>query len=132
MRRRCDLVEWLSLRISCTEDGQVEARPTREATQDSLVPAPLERTQGYRIFHRMPTYEVEHVCPLSQEQKDALAMAVTETHSNLFGAPRFFVNVRITDISTHRTYVAGKRVRYTPCRAEIAFLTLSPPFVCTA
>lgn len=59
----------------------------------------------------MPTYEVEHVCPLTEKQQDALASAITDCHATLFGAPKFFVNVRITDISTHRTYVAGKRVR---------------------
>lgn len=59
----------------------------------------------------MPTYEVEHVCALSESQEDALAESITDIHANLFGAPKFFVNVRITDISKHKTYVAGRRVR---------------------
>ncbi|KAI9713560.1 MAG: hypothetical protein M1820_000942 [Bogoriella megaspora] len=57
----------------------------------------------------MPMYEVEHICPLTPSQKDDLAEAITKIHSELFIAPRLFVNVRITDISEHRTYVAGKR-----------------------
>lgn len=58
----------------------------------------------------MPTYEVEHVCSLTESQEDAIAQAITRIHAELFGAPKFFVNVRITDISKHKTFVAGKRV----------------------
>lgn len=58
----------------------------------------------------MPAYEVEHVVPLSEDQKDQLAEAITRIHSTQFNAPRLFVNVRITDTSKHQTYVAGKRV----------------------
>lgn len=58
----------------------------------------------------MPAYEVEHVCKLSDDQKDQLAEAITKIHSQQFSTPRLFVNVRITDISDQRTYVAGKQV----------------------
>ncbi|KAI9728152.1 MAG: hypothetical protein M1828_004613 [Chrysothrix sp. TS-e1954] len=57
----------------------------------------------------MPMYEVEHVVPLNDSQRDELAEFITRTHTELFVAPRLFVNVRFTDISQHFTYVAGKR-----------------------
>lgn len=58
----------------------------------------------------MPAYELEHVCKLSDDQKDQLAEAITKIHSQQFSTPRLFVNVRITDVSDQRTYVAGKQV----------------------
>ncbi|KAG9667375.1 hypothetical protein KCU99_g8956, partial [Aureobasidium melanogenum] len=75
----------------------------------------------------MPAYEVEHVCKLSDDQKDQLAEAITKIHSQQFSTPRLFVNVRITDISDQRTYVAGKQyksnrifayVRHGPSRTQ--------------
>ncbi|THW31533.1 hypothetical protein D6D21_10684 [Aureobasidium pullulans] len=75
----------------------------------------------------MPAYEVEHVCPLTDDQKDRLASAITKIHSEQFSAPKLFVNVRITDISGQRTYVAGKQyksnrifayVRHGPSRTQ--------------
>ncbi|THX13731.1 hypothetical protein D6D13_03639 [Aureobasidium pullulans] len=75
----------------------------------------------------MPAYEVEHVCPLTDDQKDRLASAITKIHSQQFSAPKLFVNVRITDISGQRTYVAGKQyksnrifayVRHGPSRTQ--------------
>lgn len=60
----------------------------------------------------MPAYEVEHICELTDDQKDQLAEAITKIHSQQFSTPRVFVNVRITDISDQRTYVAGKQVSY--------------------
>ncbi|THZ24064.1 hypothetical protein D6C91_03435 [Aureobasidium pullulans] len=75
----------------------------------------------------MPAYEVEHVCPLTDDQKDLLASAITKIHSQQFSAPKLFVNVRITDISGQRTYVAGKQyksnrifayVRHGPSRTQ--------------
>lgn len=58
----------------------------------------------------MPAYEVEHVCALTDNQKDQLVESITRIHSQQFSTPRLFVNVRITDISEQRTYVAGKQV----------------------
>lgn len=55
-------------------------------------------------------YEIEHIAPLTQTQKDALALAITEIHSTKFTTPRLFVNVKITDASKQETYVAGKPV----------------------
>ncbi|ETS73806.1 hypothetical protein PFICI_14752 [Pestalotiopsis fici W106-1] len=56
----------------------------------------------------MPMYEIEHIAPLQSEQKDALALAITEIHSNKFTTPRLFVNVKITDAAKQETYVAGR------------------------
>lgn len=58
----------------------------------------------------MPRYEIEHVCSLTESQKDELAEAVTKIHSDTFSTPKFFVNLRITDVSQHNIYLAGKRV----------------------
>jgi len=60
----------------------------------------------------MPSYEVEHVCPLTVAQQDEIAQAITRIHSTKFSTPKLFVNVRFTDITGHVVYVAGKRVCY--------------------
>jgi len=60
----------------------------------------------------MPLYEVEHICALTEQQQDALAEAITQLHAEQFGALRLFVNVRFTDVSKHKTYIAGKKVRH--------------------
>lgn len=59
----------------------------------------------------MPAYEVEHICPLTEAQKDELAEAITKIHSEQFSTPKIFVNIRFTNVENHCTYVAGKRVR---------------------
>ncbi|KAI5250433.1 hypothetical protein E4T47_01369 [Aureobasidium subglaciale] len=75
----------------------------------------------------MPAYEVEHISKLTDDQKDQLAEAITKIHSQQFSTPKLFVNVRITDVSNHRTYVAGKQyksnrifayVRHGPSRTQ--------------
>jgi len=58
----------------------------------------------------MPNYEIEHICPLTEGQKDEIAEAITKIHTSQFTAPRLFVNCRFTDIDRHAVYVAGKRV----------------------
>lgn len=63
-------------------------------------------------------YEIEHIAPLTQIQKDALARSITDIHSNKFTTPRLFVNVKITDATHQQTYVAGRPVRY-----RIRFMT---------
>lgn len=60
----------------------------------------------------MPNYEVEHICPLTVNQQDEIAAAITEIHSSKFSTPKLFVNVRFTNISDHAVYVAGKRVSH--------------------
>jgi len=59
----------------------------------------------------MPNYEIEHICPLTEGQKDEIASAITRIHTEQFKAPRLFVNCRFTNIKDHSIYVAGKRVR---------------------
>ncbi|KAK8219302.1 hypothetical protein M8818_001036 [Zalaria obscura] len=58
---------------------------------------------------KMPSYEVEHVCPLTSGQKDSLAEDITKIHTERFGAPSLFVNVRFTDTRDHVTYAGGVR-----------------------
>jgi len=58
----------------------------------------------------MPNYEIEHICPLTESQKDEIAEAITHIHTEQFKAPRLFVNCRFTNIKDHAVYVAGKRV----------------------
>jgi len=63
------------------------------------------------IFANMPLFEVEHICHLSEDQLDMLAQSITKIHSEQFKTPALFVNIRFTNIASHVTYVAGKRVR---------------------
>ncbi|KAF2083804.1 hypothetical protein K490DRAFT_69452 [Saccharata proteae CBS 121410] len=60
----------------------------------------------------MPLYTVSYKTPLSEDQRDALAAAITKTHSTLFTTPTLFVNVHFEDVTTgheSKRYVAGKR-----------------------
>jgi phenylpyruvate tautomerase PptA (4-oxalocrotonate tautomerase family) len=59
----------------------------------------------------MPFYEVAHATPLTSEQRDALAEAITSIHSNKFTVPRMYINVIYTDTSSTPTYVGGRPVR---------------------
>lgn len=70
----------------------------------------------------MPNYEVEHICPLTEGQKDELASAITKIHSEKFSTPKIFVNIRFTNVEGHATYVAGKRVRFSSFFLESHFL----------
>jgi phenylpyruvate tautomerase PptA (4-oxalocrotonate tautomerase family) len=58
----------------------------------------------------MPMYNVEHTIPLTEQQKNKLAEAITKIHTEKFTVPRFFVNINIRDISSEWTYGAGNRV----------------------
>jgi phenylpyruvate tautomerase PptA (4-oxalocrotonate tautomerase family) len=57
----------------------------------------------------MPLFEIQHVVPLTDAQKDALAEAITKIHSTIFTTPRVAINVRYTDVSKVLMYIAGKR-----------------------
>lgn len=60
----------------------------------------------------MPLYEIQHICPLTPQQQDDLAAAITTIHSTKFTTPRMFVNVKFVDHTLPNapiTYVAGKR-----------------------
>ncbi|EIW76233.1 hypothetical protein CONPUDRAFT_158259 [Coniophora puteana RWD-64-598 SS2] len=67
----------------------------------------------------MPSYEVEHICPLNESQRDEIAAAITQIHCNVFSATRLFVNVRFTDVSNHHTYVAGRKAKTNRILANI-------------
>lgn len=58
----------------------------------------------------MPYYVIQHIVPLSDDQQDRLAEAITHIHSDLFSVPRLFVNVEFSDKFKANTYIAGKRV----------------------
>lgn len=58
----------------------------------------------------MPIYRVNHTCPLSLAQRDALAARITHIHTRKFATPSLFVNVVFEDVSESLAYVAGKRV----------------------
>lgn len=70
----------------------------------------------------MPAYEVEHVVPLSSQQKDGIAQSITATHTSLFTTPSLFVNVRFIDIADQDIYVGGKKVAFSVARQHVARL----------
>lgn len=83
----------------------------------------LSNTHHIRPRHpNMPNYEVEHICPLTEGQKDELASAITKIHSEQFSTPKIFVNIRFTNVEGHATYVAGKRVRHFHKQSNIILL----------
>ncbi|MCJ1369052.1 hypothetical protein MMC20_000260 [Loxospora ochrophaea] len=57
----------------------------------------------------MPLYQIEHIIPLTPEQQDALASALTTLHTRKFTTPSLFVNVQFRDVREQVCYVAGKR-----------------------
>ena len=60
----------------------------------------------------MPLYDVEYVVPLTPEQQEQLAIAFTTVHAKRFNTPRYFVNVRFTDVSTQVVFRGGIRRKY--------------------
>jgi len=67
----------------------------------------------------MPIYQVHHIVPLTDEQQDAIAEAITVCHSENFKTPRLFVNVFFVDAATENRYVAGKRRKTNMIVAEV-------------
>ena len=60
----------------------------------------------------MPLYDVEYVTPLTSTQQEELAHALTNLHTKRFKTPRFFVNVRYTDVSSQVVFRGGIRRKY--------------------
>lgn len=60
----------------------------------------------------MPLYDIEHIIPLTEEQQSSLAIAFTHLHSTRFKTPKFFVNVRYSDVSAQAVYRGGRKVEY--------------------
>lgn len=60
----------------------------------------------------MPLYDVEHVCPLTFAQQEQLANALTSLHVTRFSTPRFFINVRFTDVSSQIVFRGGVLRKY--------------------
>ncbi|KAH8159263.1 hypothetical protein CIB48_g8981 [Xylaria polymorpha] len=78
----------------------------------------------------MPLYEFAHTVPLSPQQQDSLAEAITTLHTTFFTTPSLFVNVRFISADVYRSYVGGKRrqsniltarVRTSPARKREMF-----------
>ncbi|PTB78933.1 hypothetical protein M440DRAFT_1436348 [Trichoderma longibrachiatum ATCC 18648] len=55
----------------------------------------------------MPLYDIEYVTPLTLEQQEQPAIAFTDEHSQRFNTPRFFINVRYTDVSNQVVFRGG-------------------------
>lgn len=60
----------------------------------------------------MPLYEISHVAPLTNAQKDDMALAITKLQCSKFGTPSLFVTVVFTDTTDLKSYVAGKPVSF--------------------
>lgn len=58
----------------------------------------------------MPLYEISHAVDLAPAQQDQIAEAITKIHTEMFTAPRLFVNVRFSPSSNFVGYVGGKKV----------------------
>jgi phenylpyruvate tautomerase PptA (4-oxalocrotonate tautomerase family) len=67
----------------------------------------------------MPLYQIYHAVPLSNQQQDELAEAITTLHTTKFGVLRLFVNVWFSDVSAQNTYTAGKRRKGNHIRASV-------------
>lgn len=60
----------------------------------------------------MPLYDVEFICHLSYAQQEALAKSFTKLHAERFNTPRYFVNVRFSDVSNQLVFRGGHRRKY--------------------
>ena len=82
--------------------------------------------QSFRCIHKpylkMPLYIVSHYTPLSTSEKDALAWAITKSHTELFTTPSIFVNVKFQDIKDTSCYVGGYAVCVPFLKATIDFM----------
>ena len=56
----------------------------------------------------MPFYNFYHALPLTPEQKQDLATAVTNSHSRIFSALTALVNVNFVDVSRANNFIAGE------------------------
>ena len=63
----------------------------------------------------MPYYIINHICPLTTSQQDALAERITSIHALRFHTPSLFVNVVFEERGARRAYVGGRKV----CRSSI-------------
>lgn len=60
----------------------------------------------------MPFYEVHHSYPLTEQQRDDIASAITQLHATRFTTPSMFVHVQFTrsdESGSTNYYMAGKR-----------------------
>jgi phenylpyruvate tautomerase PptA (4-oxalocrotonate tautomerase family) len=92
----------------------------------------------YTTTLTMPLYEVHHSLPLSNEQRQSLATAITNLHCTAFTTPSFFVHIQFVpqDASDGNYFMAGKskvtssnriiaNVRTSPSRSKADFDALA-------
>lgn len=85
----------------------------------------------------MPIYQIYHSYPLTREQRQKLATAITDLHCTTFTTPSFFVHIRFIfqDANDETYFMAGKPrttntnrivgiVRTSPARSKSDFDTL--------
>ncbi|KAF9882509.1 hypothetical protein CkaCkLH20_00545 [Colletotrichum karsti] len=62
----------------------------------------------------MPSYEFQHILPLTRVHKATLARVITDWHATTFKAPRFIVNCKFLDIraqSSDDNWVGGSAIK---------------------
>lgn len=58
----------------------------------------------------MPTYQVYvNSGKLTVQQKEAVAVAITDAHVASTGAPRYYVQVIVNEVPDENRFVAGRR-----------------------
>ncbi|CAH0020690.1 unnamed protein product [Clonostachys rhizophaga] len=75
----------------------------------------------------MPFYQIYYSCPLTQDQRQALAQSITDLHCAAFTTPSFFVHVKFLpqDAGDGTSFLAGKPTTLTSNRI-IGILRISP------
>ncbi|KAF6829360.1 hypothetical protein CPLU01_08002 [Colletotrichum plurivorum] len=75
----------------------------------------------------MPFYEVFHSYPLSSEQRQSLASAITKLHCETFTTPSFFVHTRFNvQHASDGTYFMAGKPRLTNCNRITGVVRTSP------
>ena len=58
---------------------------------------------------KMPNYTVSHQFDINEEERTAIAQAITQVHGSMFSVPVLFVNVTFQPTSQYISYSGGKR-----------------------
>ena len=101
----CLLGRWISKHPTTTKIAQSHTN-LRQLSTTFIVQL------AYIHKDNMPLYDVEHVCSLSEEKMMKLAQAITDCHATRFVTPKFFINVRFTDVSAQVVFRGGLRQKY--------------------
>ena len=74
----------------------------------------------------MPLYQVYHSYPLTQQQRQSFAAAITTLHCDAFNTPAFFVHVRFfANDATNGTYFTAGKPRLSNSNAVVAIVRTS-------